>query len=270
MKLLGVNLEGRLGNQLFQYAYIFALAKEKNALWFIDQSKYNFFPVKYFTLPSYKAFLNAVFFKLYLNFPKAFTEVNEDGIGTIPDNKLMLFKGYFQSSRYFADYSKEIRREFEVKQEYKNAFTQKYGTLYANNKTIGIHIRKTDIVNFGFRRGDPKDASMPVSYYLECFKQIENLNSYKLVFATDDVSFVKEHFAHLPNAVIEVNDEITDLQVLINADIVITANSSFSWWGAWLNTKANKKVFSPKHWMGTHKGELFPKEIFEQLDWIQV
>lgn len=270
MKLFGVNLEGRLGNQLFQYAYIYTLAQKHNALWFIDQTKYNFFPRKYFQLSSYRPTLNVLFFKLYQNFTKAFTQVNE-GVGEqMPDKKLVLYKGFFQSLKFFAECSHDIRKEFEIKQEFKDAFTNKYGKIYADNKTVGIHIRKTDIVNLGFRRGNPTDASMPVSYYYECFKHIENLDAYKLVFATDDINFVKEHFADMPNAVIQANDEITDLQILINADIVITANSSFSWWGAWLNTKPHKKVYSPKYWMGTHKNVLHPIGIFEQLDWEQI
>lgn len=265
MKLYGVNLEGRLGNQLFQYAYIYTVAKRQRTLWFIDQTKYSFFPRKYFKLPSYKHLINSVLFKLYLTFKNAFTQVKEGA--PVPGKTLILFSGYYQSYKFFADYDSDIRKEFEIKEEYKNAFTKKYGKLYSENKTVGIHIRKTDIVTLGVIQGNATDASMPVTYYQECFKRIENLNTYKLVFATDDVSFVKEHFAHMPNAIIEANDEITDLQVLINADIVITANSSFSWWGAWLNIKPDKKVFSPKYWMGTHKNKLHPVGIFDGLNW---
>jgi hypothetical protein len=270
--MIGVKLEGRLGNQLFQYAFAFSFSKRNKQYFFIDQEKFEFSGRKYFRLPGFNKYKNRVLLEIFKFKYGSNVDSEDQNLGCILNlktfkDKNVLINGYFQSFDYFIENKKEILNEFKIKSKFQKLFNKEYGSLFKQNKIIGVHIRKTDIVTLGILEGKPKDASMPLDYYLNTFNEINNFSEYKVVFATDDVQWARQHFAHLPNSIINENEEIIDFQILMNADVVITSNSTFSWWAAFLNPNENKKIFAPKLWFGTHKGYLYPKNIFSSLNW---
>lgn len=73
-----------------------------------------------------------------------------------------------------------------------------------------------------------------------------------IIIVTDDVTLAQEKFATLINATFISDSEINDFQLLLHADKLIISNSSFAWWGAYLNCK-NAEVFAPKYWLGFHE-----------------
>jgi len=81
------------------------------------------------------------------------------------------------------------------------------------------------------------------------------------IFISDDLSYIEEEFDYLKEKYISKHNDIIDFQFLLNADICILSNSSFSWWGAYLNNK-KATVFAPKFWLGK-KSEL-PKHIIPE------
>jgi hypothetical protein len=253
--MIGVRLEGRLGNQLFQYALAFANSKRKGTFFFIDQLKWNFIAEKYFTLPTYRKILNSIrtisYYKLYKNKFSVCTEnENYDFLNLMNFGNNSYFMGYFQSEKYFAEYKEQVVKEFRVKPSWKNLFEQKYSDVFKNNKTIAVHVRKGDYTDMGILQGNPRDMSLPDAFFMNCLHEIENLEKYKILFVSDDIEYCKKAFGHLPNAFFEHNDMIVDLQIMTHADVCIISHSSFSWWGAYLNNKADKKVFAPKNWLG--------------------
>ena len=91
---------------------------------------------------------------------------------------------------------------------------------------------------------------------------IDRIDDYCLIFISDDIQYVKDQFAPMyPGARFEQNEEIIDFQLLINADILVLSNSTFAWWGAYLNPKPGKKVFAPKFWLGFKVGKEYPVNI---------
>ena len=80
------------------------------------------------------------------------------------------------------------------------------------------------------------------------------------IFITDDPGFVKTEFGYLNDIYIFNNSEIVDFQFLMNADINIISNSSFSWWGTYLNPK-RPKVIAPKHWFKDNAFLKSPKNV---------
>ena len=129
-----------------------------------------------------------------------------------------------------------------------------------NKPTVVLHIRRTDYLKYGDENLGGEDLTLPLTYYNLCLKKINKLDNYNIVFVTDDPSFVKSNFYHLNPIISSSESSIIDFQILMKADIVIVANSSFSWWGAYLNTKA-KKVFAPKFWSGFKIRKEYPANI---------
>ena len=140
-----------------------------------------------------------------------------------------------------------------------------WGRLFTDNKTIAVHIRRTDYLKYGKR-----DISLPMEYFQNRLDIIENIDAYKIIFVSDDIECVKSHFRNKDNYIYSLNDEITDFQIIMNADIAIISNSSFSWWAAFLSGK-NNIVYAPKNWLGFRIGKEHPKGIMtDRFIWCDV
>jgi hypothetical protein len=253
--MIGVRLDGRLGNQMFQYAFAYAESKRKNTSFFIDQLKSNFIVKDYFDLNGYHPFMNSLKVKLFYSFLKNNYATCKEEAGGLFDadadtgNKAY-FHGYFQSEKYFSAFSDEIKREFTIRPHWKRLFGEKYAAVFRDNKTIAIHVRKTDYTDLGILQGDPKDMSLPDDFFTGILKRIQKADDYRIIFISDDIDYCRRKFSHIPNACFENNEMIIDMQILMNADICIISHSSFSWWGAYLNRKKNCRVYAPKNWWG--------------------
>ena len=84
--------------------------------------------------------------------------------------------------------------------------------------------------------------------------------------------FAKEVGEKYKNAKYVHESEIVDFQLLMNADICVISNSTFAWWGAYLNRKVHKMVMAPKYFLGFHDGKEFPNGIYsktgyQEIDW---
>jgi hypothetical protein len=253
---VGVKLDGRLGNQMFQYAYLLAQGHKTLKFHFIDQVYQNFDLIKYFDLKSYNGTLNSIICKslrtlrLIEKTPKAKS-----------NNVLVKYHvGYFQNFELFDKV--KLNQEFKIKKTYRDEFQEKFGYLIGIN-SIAIHVRKTDYTTFGGTR----DISVSLEYYQKAFSQIKGFNEKEKVFVTDDISWVKQNFSNLNKSHFISDTEINDFQILMNCPICIIANSTFSWWAAMLNEQPNKIVFAPKYWMGYHEKKEIPEQILNKLNW---
>jgi hypothetical protein len=261
--MIGVKLQGRLGNQMFQYAFALGSSINKKTKYFIVPEKGTpFILPAYFTLRNYSSFVNYFRKKRFL---KGLPALDFDN-NLMPQENLKTFKpdslihGYFQSEEYFKEISQTIREEFEIKKKYRNTFEEKFSLLFKENKVIAVHVRKDDYKNHGDESLGGKDLSLPLDYYLKCLSEIKDIDSYKVVFVTDDPDELKKNFPKQDNYLFESNFLMTDFQILNNADILILSNSSFSWWGAYLNRKA-VKVFYPNYWLGFKIKKFYPVGI---------
>jgi len=284
--MIAVQLEGRLGNQLFQYAFIYAAAKRLNTTFYIDKGVEDFVLPKYFKIErdfptlfdrklfsiegyknifrvhSRKAFyklLNAVMFR-------GQKMVIDNEIAPVEALKLVknncLYQGFFHSQNYFHDFRNEVRKQFEIKSTFTCAFNEIKKQLPGNKKKVVIHIRRTDYVAI--------NISLPVSYYKNAIAKIADPDV-EYIFISDDLSFVESEFAFIPNKYLSTQNEIIDLQFLMDADICILSCSSFSWWGAWLNQNPNKQVYAPRYWLGFKEQKEFPAAAMDHLhvNWIE-
>lgn len=251
--MIGINSYGRLGNQLFQYAFGLEL-REKSGVNFYLFEMTKFYAHKYFQLDDFSYKKNKLTYlkhrfllkkrpSITLNQWNAPVEILKT---SFPDN--YRYFGYFQSEQYFEGIKKRIHQIYKIRKEYQ---VDPYELLKLDKQKpyIAIHIRRRDYLNFGDHTLGGKNLALPFIYYRRSMEALKNINDYTVVFVSDDIDFVKKNFS-VPNAVYSTNcSEIEDFQVIKNADVIICANSSFSWWAAYLNTKATH-VFAPEYWLG--------------------
>ena len=268
---LGSN--GRLGNQMFQYASLRGIASAKKYDWRIPPEGYdhkdNYGLFETFELANVKpenlGFVSgqSVEENNYCFVPEFLTEC--------PDNCNL--EGYFQTEKYFKHIEDEIREDFTFKKEYLEPCKEYIESL--DSPPIFLHVRQSD--NIGREQFHP---ILPISFFDECLNEFPD-DSPCFVF-TDDLAWCKsqEYFKQdrfLFNENVErytyrTIDGLGKMQntLLPQVDLclmslcsgAIIANSSFSWWGAWLQNNRGKVIApDPKKWFGSSMTHLDTSDI---------
>src|SRR5690606_27317586 len=219
--MVGVKFIGRLGNQLFQIVFLQYLKSNNPKIRFFFINPHHSYISKYF---DFNFFHNmTVGSKLYsmgtrltpkfLNFKEVYIEPIQTP-RAINVEDWTIYKGFYQSDWYLKNTPKPLK--IEIKQKFKNKFRKEFGELFEKNKTIVVHIRRTDYLKYGKR-----DISLPMDYFRDRLDQIEDIETFKVIFVSDDMDHVKSFFPARPNFIFSSNDEITDFQIIMNADIAI-------------------------------------------------
>lgn len=162
--------------------------------------------------------------------------------------------GYWQSEKYFESIRTVLLSDFTLRQ----SFLDKH-TADEQIKTIKNHIETTPSVSVHFRRGDyitetitnSVHGTCTVDYYRNAINLIlEKVESVHLFLFSDDPEWVliNQLFDDLPTTVVTTSDKHLDMYLMSLCQHNIIANSSFSWWGAWLNRNQEKIVIAPKMW----------------------
>jgi len=247
-------LMGGLGNYMFQISTATSLAKKNN-----DEAVFNFDGAKriHRNINLYK---DNILRKVKIgNFNVNHTYKEPEFIyNEIPYQNNMLLDGYFQSEKYFDE--KVVRELFSIDDISNSYIDEKYGSLL-ENKTVSVHVRRGDYLP---RIGRHPVCGMP--YYDKSFKYFDDDNLF-LIFS-DDIEWCKNNFKGNNFVFIENEKDYIDLYLMSLCKDNIICNSTFSWWGAWLNTNENKKVISPKIWFGEKK-PLDTKDLYCK-EWIVI
>jgi hypothetical protein len=171
-------------------------------------------------------------------------------IGKIEGDSIVI-DGYFQSYIHLIEHEKEIIKEFTFKQHILNKCKFK---LNKHINPVSIHVRRGDYVNH------PNYWVVTPEYIQDALNQFADKEYTFLVFS-DDIEWCKQVF---PKGVvfIEGNNQFEDLCMMSLCDHNIIANSSYSWWAAFLNQNPNKKIIAPKNWFTNEKNifNLYLKE----------
>lgn len=240
------NLKGGLCNMLFQIATTKSLSIDNNTYFSFPNliSHLNYLNSDNIFNPKLKhslEYLN-LFDKLsysmmqrnvrVLNFPFEYIE-----IGEIEGD--VLIDGFFQSEKYFKHNRQSVLDMFifDFKLDKKYDFLKK-------NKITSIHVRRGDYVNFPNHH-----PTQSLKYYLEGIEILKRETDLFVVFS-DDINWCKENFKLDNIFYIENEKDYIELYLMSICSHNIISNSSFSWWGAWLNKNESKKVISPLKWFG--------------------
>jgi hypothetical protein len=231
---------GRLGNQMFQYAAIRSLSKKFNYEYCLpinpkyDNEGYNLFEC--FKLDN-ELRSNTDFYKI----EASDLGFDENIFNRCPDN--VDLQGYFQDIRYFENYSEDIKRCFTFTDEVFEQAHQIFNSIFSNDGVISLHVRRGDYLNYP--DSFPTQTETYYSSALEFFDK-----DLKVLIFSDDIEwaqsksiFTGSRFFFATN-----NSNAVDLCLQTFCNYHIIANSSFSWWGAWLSN--SKGVVKPTPWFG--------------------
>jgi hypothetical protein len=246
-------LMGGLGNQMFQIAAAKAHAL-KNNVEFRAIEKGHVLPYQGFKFKKYNksVFRNVQTIDSIPEGIQSYTYL-DCPYKEIPDSKNLFITGYFQSEKYFKVYANAIRNLFSISDEIKEYILDKYPNISKNS--ISIHVRRGDYVQL-----QHVHELQPIGYYKQALEIIKNTQN--IYVFSDDIHWCKKNLSFANNFVDEEDDISLYMMSLCSNNIM--ANSSFSWWAAWLNQNPSKKVIAPKKWFG--KGgprgtqDLIPKE----------
>lgn len=158
--------------------------------------------------------------------------------------------GYFQSEKYFADCHSAIAAEFTLAQP-PGVLAQEMLEKISASQSICLHVRRGDYVTNAAANAFHGTCSL--DYYREGLRRVSEglLNPHCFVFS-DDPEWVRTNFRPaLPITVVDINgpeDAHEDIRLMMECKHFVIANSSFSWWGAWLGRAENKRVVAPVQW----------------------
>ncbi|WP_147273621.1 alpha-1,2-fucosyltransferase [Pedobacter chinensis] len=278
-----VKLMGGLGNQMFQYAVARKLSKNKNVYLDLNFLKQNNKSDDFFTARSYDlnifsnlrssilpSFISKIIcsnskitrlLKWFL--PKKtskFTYLDDTNIETKSTIETNLYlNGYFQNPLLFDEIRDLLLKEFTFPKLSK-AVDQNKNLIKKSTNTVSIHIRRGDYLKANI---NSFHGLLPIEYY----KNATELLNAKLIDATyfifsDDPKWCETNFSFIEKKYIVSgnNQAWVDMYLMSQCEHHIVANSSFSWWGAWLNQNIDKIVIAPKKWFNSEETNIIPKE----------
>lgn len=178
--------------------------------------------------------------------------------------------GYLQSPHYFADQASAVRAVFDLSE----IITPKGAKLAAaaasaGDRAVAVHVRRGDFVS------DPKAALahgvQPKSYYLRALELIERSGiKPKIFLVSDDIDAAAVMFERWDITAAHGTSELDDMYLIGQCHHRIIANSSFSWWGAWLGKASGGLTIAPRMWFTKEK--LITTPTFDLLpeEWVLV
>jgi len=240
---------GRLGNQMFQYASLKGIAANRGFDFYIPPS------VDVNPFIDHKLFSSFVLDSVSSSFDtqpmlqERFFHFDKDLFNECPDN--VDLHGYFQSYKYFENIKDEIIKDFTFKNPVENPY----------KNYVSIHVRRGD---YTFKQDSHPLCNL--DYYAKAMATYEK---YNFVVFSDDIGWCKEQKIFKDCLFSEQESNINDLQLMSEAEHNIIANSSLSWWAAYLNKNPNKIVICPKNWFGVNYSN-YNMDDLRPTEWIQL
>ena len=273
-------LNGGLGNQLFQFAAARALALRLETDVRLDQRRLLKRGLRTYALDDFalneqvsticEGRLPEDRSKLRRTIAKIFAGKNADPTFREADfaydarhadiQQSVRLDGYFQSYKYFAPYAEAIRSDLTPRLDLRAEIEGKRSKLIPASSCVSMHVRRKDYTN-------PEISAvhgvLHPDYYARALSVMNALLPDPPIICvfTDDPQWVRDNLDLPPNARYiseQTTSAFEDFILMSRCDHHITANSSFSWWGAWLNPRSDKVVITPEQW--------FQPEVMQKLD----
>ncbi|MEO6630787.1 MAG: alpha-1,2-fucosyltransferase [Mucilaginibacter sp.] len=292
--MLVVKLQGGLGNQMFQYAFGLSASKKMNAQLSLDLSFYNqnhgltprtyaldifgcqnkfagsnvvdsYFRPGLLQRLSNKAGLNkhTVYHEKAMRFDKGVFDVSPP----------VYFEGFWQSEQYFNSIESEVRAAFSFKKPL-NLQSQKIADeLEQLPNAVSVHVRRGDYVTSA--KTNELHGVCSVKYYQKAIALIkQRVSNPVFYFFSDDAEWVAQNLIATNDSTVLVqhnkgDDSWQDMALMSKCSHYIIANSSFSWWGAWLNPSKEKIVTAPERWFKDGNAYFTSEDILPEA-WIKL
>lgn len=238
---------GRLGNQMFQVAALMGYAKRHGVTYYIPKwrAENGHDLTKIFTGPFN---LDPTLVK---ESSKTYLEKSLDYMEIPKVSDYVSLHGFFQNEKYFQNCREEVVEAFSPTEEIEDTVKKRNRGTFEGR--CSIHVRRGDYVSHS-----DIHLNLTMSYYNEAIKIMKAKGYKKFLVFSDDLDWCRHNFkgekSLWGNTEYEFSDKNTanyeDLFLMSFCDAHITANSTFSWWGAWLGRNPKKIVIAPKKWFG--------------------
>ncbi|WP_305842135.1 alpha-1,2-fucosyltransferase [Photobacterium leiognathi] len=264
-----VNIIGGLGNQLFQYATAYSYCKKNNKKLVVDVSEFTNYDVHPLRLDklsindefnkNVKGYFEKIYYKI-LKKVSFLANVSghyfEKGLRyddlLLKNNKIINLTGYFQTEKYFSSYHDELC-ELLIPSETLNNYQNLIKEMINNSNSLSLHIRRGDYLSNP--EAQKTHGICDINYFNRAVEYLLNNkiidNNTKFFIFSDDIEWCKENIS-FKNEIIFVSGDSTspekDMYLMSLCDNNIISNSTFSWWGAWLNQNKEKTVIAPCQW----------------------
>ena len=267
--MIVIRLIGGLGNQCFQYAVGRHLSEIHHTELKIDISEFEIYKLHAYSLNHYNIIENFASSEDMVELK----QVREKHLHFDPEilhlpNGIYLH-GYWGSEKYFASIAEIIRHDLTVKSSLSGK-DKEMAEQITSCESVSVHIRRMDFLPNTYT--DQMSECCSLDYYLCSVEHIALtvIKPHFFIFS-DDNAWVRENFK-LPYPVTLVDHNgpdknYEDMRLMSLCKHNIIANSTFSWWGAWLNNNPDKIVFAPKKWF-TEKARNSSRDIVPDL-WIK-
>lgn len=271
--MLIVELFGGLGNQMFQYALGRRLSIDRRMPLKLDISSFETYTLRRYLLSHFSIQAELATPAELLHFrSRRFDQrikrrlekwarpydkrliVTEQSPGfdarILQIGNDVYLNGYWQNEQYFAPVQAQIREEFTVKAPPSSANLDLLRQI-ESAQSVSLHIRRGDYASNPVT--NQYHGLLPLSYYQEAVARItEELDKPQFFVFSDDIEWARAHLRlDFPTFIVDINgpDQAhEDLRLLCACQSHIIANSSFSWWGAWLSNRPRKRVYAPAQW----------------------
>lgn len=285
--MITVKLMGGLGNQMFQYAIGRAVSLDRGDTLVLDKSFYDVehknvttrkYELSYFNInPSFKnyrisgkfilfrdALFRTIARHLSMIYPQYVLErtLLYDTSQFEGKNGDIYFDGFWPCEKYFSHHAKEIREDFQFRIP-QSSINKRWSDIITDTCSICLHVRRGDYVTnpdaakcHGSLIGDDG-----LRYYRDAITYIASRVQNPVFFLfSDDIEWVKNNLSiEYPVYYMDHNgpsEDYEDLRLMTQCKHFIIANSSFSWWGAWLSKSEEKIVICPKKWFKNQELEI--------------
>ncbi len=291
--MIVARIEGGLGNQLFQYAFGTQLAAHHQTELVLDLSSYSNKPAHGYLLDSFSVGARELRLDERKRIPGRYRDGTRDSKRSIfqafnlggnefrrlrekpfgfsekylraPNDSYLV--GYWQSELFFRDVTTSVRAQFRPSVPL-SIETLKIRDRMLNSSSIAIHLRRGDYIT-----SQPMAArNLSLNYYKKCIlSQLESRPKSEVYVFSNDIAWCRQNLdLPCPVQFVEHTTTVTayeDLWLMTAAECMVIANSTFSWWGAYLGERRNQTVYAPTSWF-------HPNTIEDQFlncqNWIRV
>lgn len=254
--MIGVCIEGGLCNRLFQIAFAYAFAKKNDMTFKIENWKktthhsenvYEWLINRFIQLSNYDKREKIYYGEQYREFYDEYSHYYPPNVNKYKD---IIVHGFFQNEKYFLEYKADICELFKAPDEIVVAIEQSVYKPYLE-KAYFLHVRLGDYAKVG----RDKHWIDLTNFYTKALERIED-DSTIIIFSNfpDEIGeyypLLLEQHKKFNVLIVNEKDEVFNLYLMSMCSRGgICANSSFSWWGSWLNQNAHKKVYMPDKWI---------------------
>ncbi len=276
-----IELYGGLGNQLFEYAHAKALAKQLKQDVYFDLSFFdNYHRKDVYRLDKFNTTVeiadDSIIKKLKRKsrnssyFFRAFTKlfgfeyynkkyhfdnnrIDKCSIEELSKIRDFYVSGYYADSKYFEPAKEQLKKDIILKDGFNKENQIVYHEIRSKG-SVSVHVRRGDYI------GNRYFNELTIDYYQNSLNYILKIYSDVVFYVfSDDLQWVKSNLIfNCDVKFVDINSEISDymdLMLMAACDHNIIANSTFSWWGAWLNSNPDKIVIAPKIWYTNKKAQ---------------